>query len=93
VSLLSDVELAELARVYYQPFSVSQLLQRAGIDSREQPVISGVYSSAVYWQADNDHIGNSHDPRLRGRILGCARADYPANPVFIHGAADAAAGR
>ncbi|ADP81593.1 effector-associated domain EAD1-containing protein [Pseudofrankia inefficax] len=93
MNLLSDRELAELARVYYQPFSVSQLLQRAGLDSSRQPVISGAYSSAMYWQAVNNYIGDSRDPDLRGRILNLARSDYPANSVFVRGVADAASGR
>ncbi|MBL7491854.1 hypothetical protein I6A60_39565 [Frankia sp. AgB1.9] len=93
MNLLSDDELAELARVYWQPLNVSQLLQRAGIGPQQQPVILTAYTSVSYWQAVNVYLSASRNAELRGRILGQARADYPANPVFIRGVADAAAGR
>ncbi|ADP81594.1 toll/interleukin-1 receptor domain-containing protein [Pseudofrankia inefficax] len=82
MSTLPPEQLRELARVYRDLVRAPQLLNRARMDPTRQPQIAHVSDAAAYWQAVNEYLSDSGDVGLRDRILECARADYPVNPLF-----------
>ncbi|ADP82006.1 toll/interleukin-1 receptor domain-containing protein [Pseudofrankia inefficax] len=83
---LSDEEVEELARVYWNPVAASQLLAAAGIDQYQLP--TGFDYSLRYWQQVAALLDQGAFPGGRRKILARAAADYPANPVFVRQLAD-----
>ena len=87
MDMLESDEVDELARVFWQPTTASQLLYAAGVDYPDQPHFAAFDTSREFWAAINVRLGQGLLADGRRRILRQALTGYPANDTFQRGAA------
>jgi hypothetical protein len=80
---LRDEEITELASLYSSPGHAAALLQRAGFRTEHLPVFETSSNPYEYWCEVGRRIEHGLAARGRQRLLAAARADYPANPIFL----------
>lgn len=82
---LSDLEIAEFARVYSQRLAAEQVLEAAGLERGRQPGWNA--SSAVeFWSAVARLLANGAAPAGLRRLRVLAHEQFPGNETFATGA-------
>ncbi len=86
---LTDREIRALAGAFATSLSAVQLLERAGVDRREQPSWAPAQTPLAFWAEVNNFLDSGGLPDGRQRILAAAAKHYPANRVFAQARASA----